>query len=71
MTLQKFDPTSGRYYEMEHKSYCPQCGHELGALFDDEPVEVKTCPRCGRDKCSACDMGNDVHCMACEHEDEV
>lgn len=37
---------------------CPACGEEAAELLE--------CPHCGGEKCAACDMGDDVACVACD-----
>lgn len=46
------------------KPECPACGN------DEYEGELRECPRCGSQKCSFCDMGDDVECPACELADE-
>ncbi len=41
---------------------CPACGFET-------PEYISECPHCGGPKCSACDMGDDTSCVACEGEE--
>lgn len=42
---------------------CPGCG---STDYDGELFE---CPYCGIEKCSCCDMGNNVGCLACGDND--
>lgn len=43
---------------------CPVCGND-----DTYTPRERICPFCGGDKCTQCDMGDDVPCMACQDDD--
>lgn len=44
---------------------CPTCGSD-----DTYTPRELICPFCGCDKCTRCDMGDDVLCMGCENDEE-
>ena len=54
---------------------CPGCGSSFldrerrAAQYPDDklPTGLSTCPHCGSQKCSMCDMGDDVECISCPH----
>lgn len=53
----------------ETDDYCPTCGATAGDRKrnrPDDPQGLSDCPQCGAEKCSMCDMGDDVECMSCE-----
>lgn len=45
------------------KPACPSCGNT------EYEGELTPCPFCDSEKCSRCDMGDDVACVMCEGED--
>lgn len=45
------------------KPECPACG------YTDYEGELRQCPHCEGQKCSCCDMGDDVGCPACDNEE--
>lgn len=45
------------------KPACQSCGNT------EYEGELTSCPYCDSDKCSRCDMGDDVACVMCEGED--
>ncbi len=52
----------------ESKASCGGCGTtaaERRKQFPKEPHGLSVCPRCGEEKCCACDMGDDVECGSC------
>lgn len=49
---------------MNEKPECQGCG------YTEYEGKLKECPFCGGQKCSACDIGDDVECMQCENEDD-
>jgi len=46
------------------KEECPACG------ASDYVGELKECPYCHGMKCSKCDMGKGVGCVACDNDEE-
>ena len=38
---------------------------ECNGCGNPEPERLKVCPRCENEKCSTCDMGDDVECPSC------
>lgn len=48
--------------ETEVKQECEACGST------DYERYLRECPYCGRTKCDACDMGDNVSCVACDEE---
>lgn len=46
---------------------CPTCGMDAENSMDPETWKLtKICSHCGSQKCSSCDMGDDVECPGCE-----
>jgi hypothetical protein len=45
----------------------PECN---GCGSNDYDGELRECPWCQSSKCSRCDMGDDVSCVACDGDDE-
>lgn len=58
------------YWETDDE--CNGCGAtaaERRANKPDEPQGLSECPHCGTDKCTMCDIGDDVACGNCPDED--
>lgn len=49
---------------IDKKPECSGCG------ADDYDGDLRFCPYCESEKCSRCDMGDDVACVTCEGEEE-
>ncbi len=48
---------------------CPSCGSSKETNGPEWELR-NDCPQCGSQKCSACDMGDDVECLCCTEEEE-
>lgn len=53
---------------------CPGCGATSADRKHNKPNEpqgLSECPHCGTEKCTMCDMGDDVECGNCDLGDEA
>ena len=51
---------------------CGGCGSTLADRRHSNPLEqhgLSACPHCGAEKCTVCDMGDNVDCGSCETGD--
>lgn len=48
---------------------CPTCGADPSANGKGWAL-TNHCPWCDAQKCTACDMGDDVRCVSCEGEED-
>lgn len=53
---------------------CPGCGATSADRKSNKPNEpqgLSECPHCGTEKCTMCDMGDDVECGNCDLGDDA
>lgn len=55
----------------ETDAVCQGCGATSAERRQSNPMQpqgLSDCPHCGAEKCSMCDMGDDVECGNCDAE---
>lgn len=60
---------SHNYRETDEE--CQGCGASASDRVRNNPhvqQGLSECPHCGKDKCSMCDLGDDVECGNCQDE---